>query len=901
MKGAEIREKFLRFFEKKGHKILPGSSLIPSDPTVLLTLAGMLQFKPVFLGQEKPEHKRVTTVQKCLRMVDIEHVGKTPRHHTFFEMLGNFSFGDYFKKEAIQYAWELLVNELKLPVDKLLVAIYEKDDEAFSVWNKIIGLSPEKIFRLGEDNNFWSVGPTGPCGPCSEIYYDFGPEKGCGKPDCKPGCDCDRFLEVWNLVFIQYNRNEKGELVPLKKKGIDTGMGLERIASILQGVESNFETDLFVPLIEEIKKKIKEAAPSQVSLRIIADHVRGVTHLIGDGVIPGNVGRGYVLRRLIRRALHHGKLMGIEGAFLHELSQKVIALMKDAYPSLCQKDKVISQLIRTEEEHFLSTLEQGMVLFKEIMEKHKEDKVIPGGSAFKLHDTYGFPIELTREIAEEQGFKVDEEGFKAEMEQQRERAREAGIPREKKELAALDLDRFGITKFEGYEKEAADTKVVAVFPKEKFVILEKTPFYGESGGQVGDTGKLVFDSKEVKVIDTLLSPKGTIVHEVKDVSDLKEKMRVKAVIDSSRRKAIEAHHTVTHLLHKALREVLGEHVKQSGSYVGPDKLRFDFIHFSALEPEEIYRVEVAVNQKIKERLKVEVLQKSYRDALKMGAIALFGEKYGEKVRVLKIGDYSLELCGGTHVKSTGDILFFKVLSESALGAGVRRIEAVAGQAAKKSIISQATSLRKEDEKLIKKYRALQMEKEKLGGTKFMETGIFEVEIIEMAGLEKAVDEQDLVNVKKVLEHLEGRLEWVRERIARAEKEVNELKLKKVTQEASGFVAEIKSVGEAKILLREFEGYSMDMLRSISDTIQREAKSCINVLASAFPGRLIFLVTVTSDLVQKGYSAKKIAEVFSGIVGGKGGGKEGKVEGGGKDPTKIKEAFDKVLESLSKAQ
>ncbi|MEE8638649.1 MAG: alanine--tRNA ligase [Candidatus Margulisiibacteriota bacterium] len=899
MKSAEIREKFLKYFEGKGHKILPGASLIPTDPTVLLTLAGMLQFKPIFLGQEKPKYKRATTVQKCVRMVDIDNVGKTARHHTFFEMLGNFSFGDYFKKEAIQYAWELLVNEYKLFVDKLLVAVYEKDDEAFDIWNKSIGLPSEKICRLGEDNNFWAVGPTGPCGPCSEIYYDFGPEKGCGKPDCKPGCDCDRYLEVWNLVFIQYDRNEKGELIPLKKKGIDTGMGLERIASILQGVDSNFETDLFVPIIDKIKGYTKQPSPSQRSLNIIADHVRAVTHLISDGVVPDNTGRGYVLRRLIRRAVRHGKLLGIEEPFLYLLSQEVVALMKYAYPVLSQKDKIISRIINAEEENFLSTLEQGMELFREVMEKHKQDKVIPGETVFKLHDTYGFPIELSREIAGEQGFKLDEKGFEKEMEKQRERAREAGIPAEKKKLEALDLDRFGATKFTGYEKTSEDTKILAIFPKEKFVILEKTPFYGGSGGQVGDTGIITSDSKEVRVVDALITQKGTIVHEVDDTDGLKEKMKVKATIDISKRSATQIHHTATHLLHKALREVLGEHVKQSGSYVGPDKLRFDFSHFAAMGHAEIEKVEAIVNQKIKEKLKVETLQKSYKDALKMGAIALFGEKYGEKVRVLKIGDYSLELCGGTHLKSTSEILFFKIVSESALGAGIRRIEAVGGQAAKLHVIYKAKSLRDEASELIRKYRVLQIEKGKLGGETFTETRIFEIEITELESLTNAVDNQDSVNVRKFLEHLEGRVDWLKERFVKAEKEIRELKLKSVIKEASGYVSEMAALGELKVLVREFKEYNMEMLRAISDTVQKESKSCIMVLASSFPGRLIFLVTVTQDLVNKGNSAKKIAEAFTAVVGGKGGGRENKVEGGGKDPTRIIEAFDKVLEMLGK--
>ncbi|MGB9612845.1 MAG: alanine--tRNA ligase, partial [Candidatus Margulisiibacteriota bacterium] len=485
MKSSEIREAFLKFFEKEGHKILPGSSLVPKDPTVLLTLAGMLQFKPVFLGLEKPPSARVATVQRCLRMIDIEKVGKTPRHHTFFEMLGNFSFGDYFKKEAILFAWELLTKEFKIPVTKLKIAVYEKDDEAFAIWHSNIGLPKEIIYRLGEDNNFWSVGPTGPCGPCSEIYYDLGPEKGCGKPSCAPGCDCDRYLELWNLVFIQYNRNEKGELIPLKRRGIDTGMGLERIAAVLQGVEDNFETDLFVPLTGAVEAKAKGEI-SKVSVRIIADHIRAISHLIADSVYPENVGRGYVLRRLIRRACHHGKLLGIGEEFLFELAPKVVQIMGDTYPILKEKEQEIVEVIKLEEKHFLSTLELGMKYFKEVTEQHQADKVISGKEAFKLHDTYGFPIELTAELAQELGFQVEIDAFEKEMEQQRERARR--FQEKEKNLASIDLSLFKPTQFVGYERHEVETKVVEVFPEHNLVILEKTPFYGESGGQVGDTG-----------------------------------------------------------------------------------------------------------------------------------------------------------------------------------------------------------------------------------------------------------------------------------------------------------------------------------------------------------------------------------------------------------------------------
>ena len=904
MKSAEIRERFLKYFESKGHKILPGSSLVPLDPTVLLTLAGMLQFKPIFLGQEKPKHKKVTTVQKCIRMIDIGEVGKTPRHHTFFEMLGNFSFGEYFKKEAIEYAWELLTKEFKLPKEKLVIAVFEKDDEAYTIWHEKMGLEAEKIVRLDEENNFWAAGPTGPCGPCSEIYYDFGPKRGCGKPDCQPGCDCDRFLEVWNLVFIQYNRNEKGELLPLKSKGIDTGMGLERIASILQGGESNFETDLFAHLLEEIDRLPRfEGSPHvihPVAKRIIADHIRAATHLISDQVLPSNEGRGYVLRRLIRRIVLYAKLNGLKLPLTSILASLVIDQMGSAYPNLRENQEMILKALVQEEENFIRTLDQGLAIFNGLLKKFLGEKEIPGGEVFRLHDTYGFPLEISKELAEKEGLKVDEKGFEQEMEKQRERARKAGIPTEKKkELMALDFAGVKPTNFEGYEKTSLETKVVRIFPDKKYVVLEKTPFYGESGGQVGDTGILKIGSEEVHVLNALALPQGVIVHEVDSVGGLKDKIKIGATIDASRRRAIELHHTATHLLHKALQEVLGEHVKQAGSYVGPDKLRFDFTHFSACKHSEIEKVEEIVNQRIKEQLKVEVLQKSYHDAVKMGAMALFGEKYGDKVRVLKVGDYSLELCGGTHAKSTGDILFFKILAEGALGYGIRRIEAVAGQVARVTILHQAKSLRDKVEQLIPKYRELEVEKEKLGGTKMLETGIFAIDVTELDRISKAVDDQDSANVKKFLEHLEGRLEWMQERVARAEKECRLLKLKEVSKDSGSFASEAKEIGGCKVLLKGFKDYTMEMLRSISDNVQNQLKSVVIVLASSLAGRVIFLVTVTPDLVAKGYSAKKIVDVFSPLIKGRGGGRDEKVEGGGKDATQLNEAFEEVFQLLGK--
>jgi alanyl-tRNA synthetase len=898
MKSSEIRKSFLEFFERKGHRVLPGSSLVPSDPTVLLTLAGMLQFKPIFLGQEKPSCPRAATVQKCMRTIDIDKVGRTPRHHTFFEMLGNFSFGDYFKKEAIQFAWELLTKEFKIDVLKLKIAVFEKDDEAFEIWHRNIGLPKEIIFKLGEDNNFWAAGPTGPCGPCSEIYYDLGPDSGCGKPGCQPGCDCDRYLEIWNLVFIQFNRDEKGALIPLKQKGIDTGMGLERIASVLQGVKDNYATDLFIPLIKAIRETASKPGGGEDSQKIIADHIRAAAHLIADGVFPENAGRGYVLRRIIRRAIRHGKLLGIDKPFLFNLSREVIALMRDAYPQLKEKEKLIAASIKTEEESFLSTLEQGSRWFEEMAERHKENRMISGEEAFKLHDTYGFPVELTVELAEEKGLKVDLSGFEKEMEKQRERARQAGMAQDKKkDLLSLNLSAVPPTNFIGYDKANAETKIIALFPEQKLLVLEKTPFYGESGGQAGDTGIITRDKKEARVINTLISPRGTILHVLDQIDGLKDNQKVNAAIDVSKRGATEAHHTATHLLHRALRETLGEHVKQAGSYVGPDKLRFDFNHPCGLSSEELQNIEQIVNQKISKKIKVEVLQKSYPEALKMGATALFGEKYGERVRVVKIGDYSLELCGGTHARSTADLLFFKIISEGALGSGLRRIEAVAGQAAKIHVVYRAKALCDEVENLIRRYRLLQVEIERLGGTMSLETNIFEIELTEIERLSKAMDNHDSTNVNKFLDHLQGRVDWLKERILKAEKEIDALKVKRAQSNIQSYLSEVKEISGKKTLFKVLEGCNLEMLRTISDALQTALKSCVLLLVAVNAEKVNFLLTVTEDLVGNGISAKALAGKFAEIIQGRCGGRENKAEGGGRDPAQITAGFAAIEEML----
>lgn len=898
MKSSEIRSKYLQFFAAKGHQVLPGSSLIPADPTVLFTLAGMLQFKPAFLGQEKPKYKRVATVQKCLRTIDIDQVGKTPRHQTFFEMLGNFSFGDYFKKEAIQFAWELLVKEFKLPVTKLRIAVFEKDEEAFDLWRNDIGLPEKIISRLGEDNNFWAAGPTGPCGPCSEIYYDLGEDKGCGQSNCAPGCDCERFLEIWNLVFIQYQRDEAGKLLPLKKRGIDTGMGLERIASVIQGVGDNFATDLFFPLIKELNVLTGREGESPSS-RIIVDHLRAAVNLVAEGIFPGNAGREYVLRRLIRRAVAHGRKLGINRPFLNELSPTVIKMMGDPYPELIRKAGEIRAVIKDEEENFFLRLEHGLKLFAEILTVHAQDKRMTGKEAFKLHDTYGFPLEMTVELAAEQGVSVDLTGFEKEMAEQKERARKSGLESDKRKLFVdLDLSKLKPTKFTGYEKSQGEEKIIAIFPSRRIVVLEKTPFYGESGGQVGDTGIFAAKEGDYRVVQTMLTPGGVILHQLEKVEGLKEKEKVKAMIDLSRRQAICIHHTATHLLHRALREVLGEHIRQAGSYVGPEKLRFDFTHFHGLGMAELQKIEALVNQKIKENLKVEVLQKNYQEALEMGAVALFGEKYGDKVRVLKIGDYSLELCGGTHVKNTSEIVFFKILSESALGSGLRRIEAVAGQNAKIQIVYYAKAFHAEVQRLIARYTELQREKEALGLPRIVETNIFEIEVTELDRLSHAVDEHDSVNVNKFLDHLTGRVEWLRERIAKAEKELASHKERVAVEQALGLADEALLLGRVKLLLKELTGVDAKGLRVAAETLHQKLGTSVVLLTAVVAGKVSFVIMVSEELVAKGISAKKIADLFTPAVEGRGGGRDTRVEGGGKNPAGIVAGLTKVSAELS---
>lgn len=699
MTTAEIREKYLSFFESKGCKRLPSSSLIPDDPSLLLTSAGMVQFKPYFLHVKEfdPAYIGATTSQKCVRTNDIDIIGTTGRHLSFFEMLGNFSFGRYFKKEMCTWAYEFSTEVLKLPKEKLYFTVYLDDDETIEIW-KSLGVPDDHISRLGEEDNFWRAGPTGPCGPCSEIYYDQGPSFSCGKPDCKVGCDCDRYLEFWNCVFTQFDGQEDGTLAPLPTKNIDTGMGLERMAAIMQGVQSNYDTDVMRDLVrvgETLSGKAYHSAPAvDLSLRIIADHSRSVSFMIADGILPSNEGRGYVLRRLLRRAVLHGHKLGIQGPFLSNYVAKIVELMGDVYPEIVDNRELVERVMLSEEQRFGTTLRQGQHYLQEALTSQVDDGVLPGEIAFTLHDTYGFPFELTREIAAEAGVRVDEQEFKACMEQQRTRAREANTKDAEAAWSTYGgvhaelLKRVGASQFVGHEQLEAQARIVALIKdgvivdvlsegEQGEVVLDVTPFYAEMGGEVGDTGTLSTAASLARVTDTQAPEKGLICHSVTvERGAFRAQDIIQAQVDGLRRKRIARNHTATHLLHAALREVLGEHVNQAGSYVGPDRLRFDFTHFQALTKEEMLQVEARVNDVIGQAISLTVCETSLEEARKSGAMALFGEKYGEKVRVVSAGEFSKELCGGCHCNNTSDVNYMKLISQSSVGANVRRVEAL---------------------------------------------------------------------------------------------------------------------------------------------------------------------------------------------------------------------------------
>ncbi len=879
MTSDEIRSAFLDFFVEKKHKVIPSSSLVPKgDPTLLLTTAGMVQFKPYFLGQAVPPNPRLASCQKCFRTTDIEAVGDSS-HLTFFEMLGNFSVGDYFKPEAVEWGWEFVTRRLGLPAERLWVTIFLDDDEAFHLWRKQ-GIPESRILRFGEEDNFWGpAGDSGPCGPCSEIHYDFGKAVGCGKPSCAPNCACGRFSEIWNLVFMQYNQDIAGKRTPLPRPNIDTGMGLERTAAVMQGKTSVYETDLFVSLLDYIAelagKKYQADSDIGNAMRVIAEHGRGIAFLIGDGVTPSNEGRGYVLRRLLRRAVFFGRRLGLDKPFLAEVAKVTIGQMKHIYPELKQRKDFILKTIESEETRFSETFTIGLELLDDIMSRatSKGESKISGKKAFKLYDTYGFPVASTAEIAAERGFTVDVDGFEQEMEKQRERAKAAQriltgevTLRGKGELKATGTILKKATSFVGYHTLEHKAIIIGILVDGKSVdsvgvgqeaslILDSTPFYAEMGGQVGDSGEISSRSARFAVANAARIPTDIVVHQGRVTEgSFNTGDEAIAKVDGERRRDIARNHTATHLLQAALREVLGEHVQQKGSLVAPQRLRFDFSHPVALSREEIDRVNHIVNQKIRQNLKAYDEELAYKKALAEGAIALFEEKYGDKVRVMKIGEpvISAELCGGTHVETTGEIGLFHIISESSIGAGLRRIEAVTGRGAE-DYIGQALA-----------------------------------QLQEIA----QVTEATLENVAEKVSGTAGALEMAKKRSQALERELS----KKIVESLLTKAEVVKGV---KVLTAQLPPTRMEILREMSDMLREKLGSAIVVLGTAYENKPIFLAAVTPDLVAKGYNAGDIVNQVAKVAGGGGGGKAGIAQAGGKDKGKIDEALRQVPEIMEK--
>lgn len=863
--GNEIRQKYLDFFKERGHLVLPSASLIPhDDPTLLLIGAGMAPFKPYFTGKVKPPATRITTCQKCVRTGDIENVGRTARHHTYFEMLGNFSFGDYFKKEVIPWAWEFLTKVLELPADKLWITVYPKDQEAYDLWHDVCGVPAERIVKL--EDNWWEIASGGPCGPDSEIHIDLGEERGCGSPDCGPGCDCGRFLELWNLVFTQYNKEADGSYTPLQHKNIDTGLGLERVASVLQEKPSNFETDLIFPIIEyacKVSGKTYNADPKDdISLKVIADHARSVTFMIGDGILPSNEGRGYILRRVLRRAIRHGRLLGIRKEFLVGAADLVIDMYGDHYTDLREKKSYIEKVIAMEENSFLQTLEQGTDLLNQKIDAMRKagSTVLNGEDAFQLYDTFGFPWELTEEILEEQGFTMDKEGFEKAMEAQRERARAARNDKEGKpvlyETRHLKLGNLTV------DEASKNGKVAAIFPAhdtqpiqnaksgdELAVILTNTAFHAEGGGQLGDTGRLVSDKGIFNVTDTKKLPDGyTIQLGTLEQGTLAVGDEVEFEVNLKRRGDIARNHTATHLLHAALKQVLGSHVNQAGSYVGPDRLRFDFSHFSPLTEEELAQVEDIVNEKILDAVDVEISQQDLEKAKEMGAMALFGEKYGKIVRVVNVPGYSMELCGGVHVSNTSHIGLFKILSESSVGAGVRRIEAVTGRGA-------------------------------LAYTRELEDLIGEASAA----------------VKGRPNNLVTRINALQEELRAEKHRADEMEKKLVAAQAASVTADAKEVKGVPFLAQEVKVQDVDALRKMGDTLRDKTGGVVVLAAPMSADKVNILVMASKEAVQKGIHAGKIAKGVAQAMGGNGGGRPDMAQAGGKDASKVQAGLAKALE------
>ena len=860
----ELRKKYLEFFESKGHLALPSFSLVPeNDKSLLLINAGMAPLKPYFTGQEIPPRTRVTTCQKCIRTGDIENVGKTARHGTFFEMLGNFSFGDYFKHEAIAWSWEFLTKVLEIPEDRLYPSVYLEDDEAFDIWNKEIGVAKDRIFRFGKEDNFWEHG-AGPCGPCSEIYYDRGEKYGCGKPGCTVGCECDRYIEIWNNVFTQFENDGEGHYTELENKNIDTGMGLERLATVMQDVDSIFDVDT----IKAIRDKICEFAgvsygeeyKTDVSIRVITDHIRSVTFMVSDGITPSNEGRGYVLRRLLRRAARHGRLLGIQGEFLAKLSETVMAESHTGYPELLDRKDYIIKLITVEEQNFNKTIDQGLAILNTMMEDLQKsgEKVLSGENTFKLYDTYGFPIDLTIEILEEKGFSVDEDGFKEAMENQRQTARDA---RETTNYMGKDvtiyqsIDASVESKFVGYDRLIHESKVTVLKTKDAIVdelkegeegtiLVEETPMYATMGGQVADAG-VIEGADGTFVVEDVIKLQGTKIGHVGRVTKgvIKKGETVKLTVDEEQRNLTANNHSATHLMQQALREVLGSHVEQKGSLVDKDKLRFDFTHFSPMTEEEIAKVEEIVNREIEAGLDVVTNEMSIEDAKKTGAMALFGEKYGEVVRVVQMGTFSSELCGGTHVSNTRNISAFKIISESGVAAGVRRIEALTGKA------------------LFEYYNTM------------------ESELQEAAKLLKAVPLE--VSAKVVS---------LQDEVKQLQKENDKLKAKLAKEAAGDLLSEAKEVDGIHILTKQLTDVDMNGMRDLGDEAKQKLGEAFIVFASQVGEKVNLIAMATDGAMKKGAHAGNLIKEVASIVGGGGGGRPNMAQAGGKLPEKIPEAL-----------
>jgi alanyl-tRNA synthetase len=873
MTGNDIRKQFLDYFNKHDHRIVRSSSLVPQeDPTLLFINAGMVQFKRVFLGEDKRDYVRATTSQKCVRAGgkhnDLENVGYTARHHTFFEMLGNFSFGDYFKQGAIDFAWDLLTNGYGLPADKLWASVYLDDDDAYDLWHKGVGLPEDRIVRLGEEDNFWSMGDTGPCGPCSEILIDRGEPFGCGRPECTAGCECDRYLEIWNLVFMQFNRDESGTMTPLPKPSIDTGIGLERIVSIIQDVPTNYDTDLISPIIKKAEElaemSINQSRETEVAMKVIADHSRAAAFLINDGILPSNEGRGYVLRRIMRRAIRYGRNIGLQRPFLYRTAEVVFDIMRPAYPELAEAAAFITNVIKNEEIRFMETLDTGMKLLNDTLAEIQAQgkNQVPGDIIFKLYDTFGFPVDIVQDVVRDKSMSLDMDGFDQAMDQQRARSRTVATF-DRISDAYKNLSAQGIKpEFVGYDSLSAESKILLMVAdgeeiaeaeegRQVEIVTDITPFYAAAGGQVGDTGTISGPGIEIEVLDTVKDPTGLIIHKGKVAAGpVLQGQAVTLQVDGDRRRATELNHTATHILHAVLRTVLGDHVKQAGSLVAPDRLRFDFSHFSQVNAADLDSIERLVNRQIRENLPASTLEMDAEDAFKSGATALFEEKYGDRVRVVSLADFSRELCGGTHTGQTGNIGLFKIISESSIASGVRRIEALTGEAALDNT-QQADKILQETAHLI----------------------------------------------KDTVPAIPGRVKKMLSEIKSYEKEVDQLKTKLATDTGGDSPEAVRTIDGVKVMVKNVAVDTPAALRTLADQFKDKLKSGIVVLGSKAGSKAMLIVVVTKDLTNR-YHAGNIVKELAAVVGGRGGGRPDMAQAGGNQPENLARALEKAYEVVS---